>query len=234
MGGTTPATTTASGKFGTPVFAEGVDANDEPIYPHKNNEPFAEGMDALYAFADYDSMEDGTPWSHVWYVDGEEVLRRENNWSWGDSGNFWVSVTSRNGLPSGQYRLELYIGDALVAQNQTTVGGAAVFKDDGVQMAGRIIDADTKRPIAGAVFVVLNPGVDAEAFLQGGSEDDIFSGGKTDSKGLFVVEDLLQRGETYGLAAAATGYQSVYMNDYTVATDAESPIEFEIQLRRSR
>jgi len=234
--GSKAAPTPRAGTFSTPVFAEGVTADDEPIYPHTKNEPFAEGLSTLYAFADYAGMQDGVPWAHVWYVDDEEVLRRQNTWSWGDKGTFWVSISSRTSLPNGQYRLELYIDDALVAQNQTTVGGAGpIFdEDDGVQMTGRILDADTKRPIQGAVFLVLMPGVNVDDFLANGSEDDIYSGGKTDSKGQFVVAELLERGQTYALVAAASGYRSAYMAEYTVSPTAESPIEFDIQLRRSR
>ena len=101
-------------------------------------------------------------------------------------------------------------------------------------MTGRILDADTKRPIQGAVFLVLMPGVNVDDFLANGSEDDIYSGGKTDSKGQFVVAELLERGQTYALVAAASGYRSAYMAEYTVSPTAESPIEFDIQLRRSR
>ena len=100
-------TTAGSNRFGAPVFAEGVTASNDPVSPHARGESFAEGTTQLYAFSDYKSMQDGLPWSSVWYVDGEEVLRKDNNWKWGSSGSFWVSVANKSGLPSGQYRLEL-------------------------------------------------------------------------------------------------------------------------------
>ena len=228
-------TPAASGRFSAPTFAEGVTASNDPVKPHKSGEAFASGLTNLYAFANFQRMEDGLPWTHVWYVDGQEVLRKDNNWRWGTSGSFWVSIYNKKGLPNGQYKLELYISDQLVSRSETSVGvkgSAPLAADEGVQVTGTIVDADTKRPIKGATFLVLNPGVDAQSFLENGQDADIFAGGETDSKGQFTVDTPLVRGETYSLVASARGYQPVYQDEYTVADDEESPVEFEIELQK--
>lgn len=219
--------------FTTPVFAEGATDENEPVNPHEGGEPFEEGTTEIYAFFDYEGMEDGLTWSYVWYIDDEEALRNENSWESGESGGFWVSITHKKGLPNGHYKLELYIEEELAAEAETDVGeGNGPIDDEGVQVVGTIVDADTKRPIKGAVFIVLNPGVDARTFLQNPDEADVFGIGEADSKGQFTLSALLQRGETYSLVAGAKGYQSAYQDDYTVADDAESPLEFNIKLQK--
>jgi len=220
--------------FTTPVFAEGATDDDEPINLHEEGEPFEEGTQAIYAFFDYAGMEDGLTWSYVWYIDDEEALRNENSWESGESGTFWVSIFHKKSLPNGHYKLELYIEDELAAEAETDVGeGQGPMDDDeGVQVIGTIVDADTRRPIKGAVFIVLKPGVDARTFLQNPDEADVFGIGEADAKGQFTLSALLQRGETYSLVAGAKGYQPAYQDDYTVAEDAESPLEFNVKLQK--
>ncbi len=220
--------------FTTPIFAEDVTSDDKPVNPHREGEPFEEGTKEIYAFFDYAGMEDGLAWSYIWYIDDEEILRREESWEAGESGNLWINIYHKVRLPNGHYKLELYIEDELAAEAETDVGkgGGPIIEDEGVQVIGTIVDADTRRPIKGAVFIVLKPGVDARSFLQDPDEADIFGIGEADSKGQFTLNTLLQRGETYSLVAGAKGYQPAYQDDYTVAEDAESPLEFNVKLQK--
>lgn len=229
----TPART-ASGGFTAPIFAEGVTSSNEPVKPHGSTEGFEAGIDRLYAFSNYQNMPSGQSWSHIWYIDGDQVLRRDNGWQWGAKGTFWVNISNKSGLPNGRYRLELYIGDNLVAQSETTVGagGSVLATSATVQVIGHIIDADTQRPIKGAMFLALKPGVTAEDFLDNPKDADVLGGGETDTKGQFVLEIELARGQTYSIVAAARNYQPTWDDEFTIEEDDESPLEIEIELQK--
>jgi serine protease Do len=220
--------------FSDLVFAEGVSKDDKPVKPHKADEPFAEGTQKVYAFFNYENMEDGLTWSAVWYIDGEEALRREDNWQGGEKGSYWISIYHKVVLPNGHYKLELYVGEELLAEGEFDIGkgGGPLPLEEGVQVIGTIVDADTRRPIKGAVFIVLKPGVSARDFLNEPNEDDIYGSGVADSKGQFTLDALLERGETYSMVASAKGYQPAYQEDYTVDEDQESPLEVSVKLQK--
>ncbi len=74
------------------------------------------------------NMKDGIPWTAIWYYEGQEKGRDQQNWSDGDSGAKTISVQDPNGLLPGNYRLELYIQDdsgyRLAATSDFTLAGA--------------------------------------------------------------------------------------------------------------
>lgn len=74
------------------------------------------------------NMVDGTPWTVVWYYEGQETIRDAQTWSDGVSGTKTVTVQDPNGLLPGSYRLELYIQDEsgyrLAVTSDFTLAGA--------------------------------------------------------------------------------------------------------------
>lgn len=76
----------------------------------------------------YRNMADGTPWTVVWYYEGQETIRDAQTWSDGPSGTKTVTVQDPNGLLPGSYRIELYIQDdsgyRLAATSDFTLAGA--------------------------------------------------------------------------------------------------------------
>lgn len=74
----------------------------------------------------YRNIADGTPWTAVWYYNGNEVFRTstDNVWSDGNSGSKVISIEEANGLLAGSYRLELYIEDRLAATSDFIIAGA--------------------------------------------------------------------------------------------------------------
>ena len=222
-----------SGTLGAPTFAEGV-SNNTPVKPHASSQPFASGIPELYAFFTYKDVKDGTPWTSVWSIDGEEVLRKQRDWTFGASGTAYISISSKSGLPDGRYKLQIYIGDTLATQSETMVGaagGKAVATDQGVQVMGEIKDRDSDQPIPGAVFVVVKQGVDVQAFFDNPTDEDMLGMGTCDSKGIFVLNTTLQRGETYGVIVAAKGYQPT-LGKIQIRPDAESPVLYGLFLQK--
>jgi S1-C subfamily serine protease len=74
----------------------------------------------------YRNMADGTPWTAIWFYNGNEIFRtpEETVWSDGESGSKTISIEDSNGLLPGIYRLELYIENRLAATSDFTIAGA--------------------------------------------------------------------------------------------------------------
>ncbi len=100
---------------------------------------------------------------------------------------------------------------------------------EGVQVTGVILDADTGRPIPGALFLALQPGITYDAWE---SDDEVYSAAKADATGHFALPDLLQRGESYTLVAGLKGYEPVYEDGIEVGADADPVVDLTIKLQK--
>ena len=225
--------TTSGATWGTITFAQGVDKSDKPIKPGAQ---FPSGIQEAYAFWDFSDTPDGAAWTRVWYLDDQEVMREEDNWSQGASGSTWVSIYSKSALPDGTYRLELYLGDTLLQKGSFAIGEGSVIApiatDEGVQIYGAITDADTGRGIAGALFVVLQPGVTIAEWSKDYSQDKIYAIGTADGSGNYQLDKSLPRGQSYSMAILAKNYRPVTDDGIEVTADMESPREINISLRK--
>jgi len=232
IGGSGQTATTGS-TFGAITFAQGVDKNDKPVKPGAQ---FPTGIQEAYAFWDFSGIPDGAEWTRVWYLDDQEVMRETDNWGQGASGNTWVSIFSKSALPDGAYKLELYLGDALLQQGSFIIGEGSVTPpvtaDEGVQLFGAVTDADTGRGIAGALFVVLQPGVTVAEWSKDFSQDKIYAMGTADASGNYQLDKPLPRGQSYSMAILAKNYRPVTDDDIEITADMESPREVNISLRK--
>lgn len=83
-------------------------------------------------------------------------------------------------------------------------GGRAVGAQ--IILGGTLIDTDTKRPIAEAIYVLLKEGVTIEQFDAAASKDPlILALAETDGDGVFVVEPIA-KGKSYVTLAGSEGY----------------------------
>ena len=78
---------------------------------------------AVQARFNYRYMTPGLTWSYIWYFEGTEILRDTQSWQ-GEAQGTWVMPAAGEFLP-GQYRLELYIENALSATADFIVAGGA-------------------------------------------------------------------------------------------------------------
>jgi len=225
------------GLFGPITFAEGADRNDNPVRPHKPDEPFASGITNLYAFFDYQGMQDGWEWTRRWSIDDEVVVDSGDTWGTGESGSFWVNVYSDDALPDGKYQLDLLVEGTLVQSATCTIGKGGpgptptptpIPQGERVEIYGRITDADTGKGIPGAVFIVLKPGITIDSFNW--SDDEVYTYAQADRNGNYELPDPLVRGETYSMLVGAQGYVPVAEDGVTVPTDTESPYQLDVEL----
>ena len=96
---------------------------------------------------------------------------------------------------------------------------------------GTVVDGKTKKPIAGALFIVLNTGVTAQQWSDKDfPTEDVFTGAQTDTKGQFVCQQQLERNVTYSVLVGAKGYQLIVADDFVVDDQQPDPVELTIKM----
>lgn len=73
---------------------------------------FQDGTATIYAVYPFRGMEKGLDFTVVWYKNGEELIRDELEWPFGDRATSYTFITPRG---PGLYKLELYVNDSVVA-----------------------------------------------------------------------------------------------------------------------
>jgi hypothetical protein len=116
-GNTTGATT---GQFDPITFSVGVLNDEKAVDPL---DKFPDGVTLLYAVFNYSGMQDGETWRTEWKLDGEvqSDLVHESQWKGGESGSWWVSISNPQGIRTGEWELDLYIGDTLQQSGNLSV-----------------------------------------------------------------------------------------------------------------
>lgn len=105
-------------------------------------------------------------------------------------------------------------------------------RDDKVQIEGKIIDGSTQKPIRGAVFIVLNPGVTAAQWADFGyPPSDIMTVNRTDSTGRFRQSGV-ERGVEYSVIAWALSYAPWYHDGFILGDRDSDPYPLTIELYR--
>lgn len=203
---------------------------------------FPSGVDQLTATFSYSGMTDDQDFGMYWLIDGEVVVDNLFPWDGGPSGDCYVFWVHNGGeaLPDGQYTLLLFAGEGLpeIAEASTTIGGSGgggggTPSTGVVSVDGFVSDADTGNPIADAVVVVLKPGLDPDAWLENGSDADIFTWVATDVNGFFVLPESLQRGVEYPALAGASSQGYLTVTGYFLFDESDPDfVTLEIELNK--
>lgn len=96
----------------------------------------------------------------------------------------------------------------------TSLGGGA-----GVTISGQIVDADTGRPVPDAYFIVLQPGVAVDDFLEQFLDEQIAAIGVSDRSGYYDLLPPLPYGQVYSALILAEGYEPILEDDALEITD---------------
>jgi len=106
----TPSVTPVS-QFGRIAFGTSIEALSASM-------AFSAGTEAVYALWNYQNMRDGMPWRLCWFLDDTPWSCESLNWDvrqYATSGEAYVTrIRERDGLPPGNYRLELFVEDRQV------------------------------------------------------------------------------------------------------------------------
>ncbi|HET9495173.1 MAG TPA: trypsin-like peptidase domain-containing protein [Chloroflexia bacterium] len=199
---------------------------------------FESGTSQILGLFTFQNMRDGTKWGAVWYYDGQAVIDQRNAGVWraGARGTNGVSLANEDGLPDGEYELELYISNKAVQRAGFTIGDGSPNPtpqppdpvDTGVTLKGQIVDVDTERGIENAVILILKPGVTVEDLTEDNLEENTAAFGITDSEGFYITAPPLERDQTYTVVVVADGYEArVFEDALTISEDDPELLEIE-------
>ena len=104
-------------KLGPIAFATQITNRRDPISPTTT---FSNTVNRVYATFPYIGMQNGLTWTQVWYFEDDEYSRGEGKWEWGTDDRSFVFTKL---VGAGDYRLELYVSEELVASGEFTVLG---------------------------------------------------------------------------------------------------------------
>lgn len=221
----------AGAAFGAITFAAGITADDRPQDPGNT---FIDPQ-AVYAFFSVSGMRDGDPWKTRWLYKGEEVLTQDDMWDMGDASAAWVNISHPEGLPEGEFTLELYIGDRLDERASfEVVARGGPLRVESINVAGAVHDADNRRrAVAGALVVFLRPGVTIDDWTAAEfAEDMIHATGTSNRSGEFQLDAQVTPGERYGVVVVHDDYKPVAVDDYEIPAESRDPYELDVALER--
>jgi hypothetical protein len=108
-------------RLGDIVFSPEVDENDQPLGPTRQ---FVEGTDEVYATFSFTGVAPDASYYTVWYHNGAvDLATPYENWEFGESGTSWFRLWFEDGLPGGDWQLDIYVAGHLMASGEFTVEG---------------------------------------------------------------------------------------------------------------
>jgi serine/threonine protein kinase len=109
-----PVAIAAESPFSNLVLAHGISQDHQPLSPGND---FTASAQPIYLFFDYQGIQPGTRWGHVWVWGDQELDRSITTWpeDWGATGRAWVFYTPEGGYQPGPYEVRLLVNDQVVA-----------------------------------------------------------------------------------------------------------------------
>jgi len=214
--------------FGTTFDAGGL-AGVNTVFPNTTPQ--------LYATFTWLNLAPGTPFTWRWLVDNNPLFEQTQPWSLGSAGNSvaWLRLDSPDHLPDGSYTIELLVAGISMGKAVAKVGVGqlpiALFVEPvGVQVNGRVTDAETGQPIVGAAVIVLKTTLSTRDFI--GAVSDIDQLLLTDAQGRFQLLRLLPRGNAYSVIIRAQGYLALSTDALNIDDTTPNPLTISAELNR--
>jgi hypothetical protein len=116
-----PTPTIGPVEFDPIIFSTAIDSEGNTTSP---GTVFPTGTTKVYAVWACRGMTPGLAVVNTWYLNGQQYASSTENWDRpGERGRWWVSIDGESGgaLPSGNYKLELYIGARLMQSGEFVI-----------------------------------------------------------------------------------------------------------------
>lgn len=190
----------------------------------------------VFALFNWEQLAPGTLWTMRWSVDDEVFYEQTAPWQNSEAGEaFLVRMTGSPGIPDGRYRMEVFIGTVRLVDIEIEVGIGQLPIDvfasaSGVQLQGRIIDANSGEGIPQVTFILISEDFSVEDFIWDRSQ--VYAVAVTDQSGRFQIDRLLQFEAPYSVIVAADGYLPINADGFVVDADTPNPLDIVIPLTR--
>ncbi len=217
--------------FGPITFATDVTSDNRPI---NAGNTFID-VGTVYGIFSVQNMSNGTSWRTRWLFEGEQVLSENDVWDAGDIRSSWVSLSHPNGLPAGQFTLELYIGERLAQRGNFTVAtGSATRRIQPVSVTGTVSDINnSRRTISGALIAFLTPGVSVQQWIDSDFDESmIHASGTSGRNGIYQLDAKVTPGTAYSIVVVHDDYQPIIADNYTIPADAGDPYQLDMTMQR--
>lgn len=228
--GEAPASATEA-TFGPITFATDVTNDNQPI---NAGNTFVD-VGTIYAVFTVQNMSNGTPWRTRWLFEGEQVLSENDVWDAGNVRSTWVSLSHPNGLPEGQFTLELYIGDRLAQRGSFTVASrSAASRVQPVSVTGVVRDINnSRRTISGALIAFLKPGVSVQQWIDSDFDESmIHANGTSGRNGVYQLDAKVTPGTAYSIVVVHDDYQPIIVDNYMIPADAADPYQLDMTMQQ--
>ncbi|MFN3980982.1 MAG: S1C family serine protease [Caldilinea sp.] len=217
--------------FGPITFATDVTKDNQPI---NAGNTFVD-VGTIYAVFTVQNMSNGTPWRTRWLFEGEQVLSENDVWDAGNVRSTWVSLSHPDGLPAGQFMLELYIGDHLAQRGSFTIASrSAVSRVQPVSVTGVVRDINnSRRTISGALIAFLKPGVSVQQWIDSNFDESmIHANGTSGRNGAYRLDAKVTPGTAYSIVVVHDDYQPIIADNYTIPADAADPYQLDMTMQQ--
>jgi hypothetical protein len=222
-------TPSGSNKFGTIAFGTEIEGGKLV----GQGTEFDSGTKNIIAVFAYQNMRDGMKWGAVWKYNGQVAIdqRDEGVWDKGAKGVNGVTIGLDEGLPDGEYTLELYINSSIAQTGSFTIGDGGTPTPEpppvdpgteGVTLQGQIVDADTEDGVPNAALLILEPGTQLDDITQDNLQSLTIAAALTDSDGFYITAPPIPAGESYTVVVLANGYEARAFED-GLEISADSP-----------
>ena len=206
---------------------------DENFEIEDQVDSYPSGTELITPVFEYDCVPSRVSVTTIYSLDGEVVFSDKESLRASTRAGLYaypLGTTDGTALPEGLWEVEYFNGQTLLTSGEVVVGEA---NSASVPVEGTVKDKKTRRNIRGATILVLQPGVTAQEWVEGGQEgEDVFTAGQSTSQGLFTLEDPLTRNETYSLIVVARGYKPIATDTFVIDDDVEAPAQLDVLLTK--
>jgi hypothetical protein len=145
-----------------------------------------------------------------------------------------LGTTDGSPMDEGKWSVEFYNNKTLIASGEVQVGDASTNPSGNTAtVQGTITDKKTRKPITNAIALVFVPGTTVQQWLDGGQQQEqVYTVGKTDSTGKFVLEKPLERNTTYSLLITARGYKPLGTDSFQISDTDQDPVDLTIRMTK--
>lgn len=206
-------------------------------------ESYDSGTDLITPVFEYKCVPKKITITTVFYLGDEVVFSdKETLKSSKSKGLYGYPLGTEDGsaMNDGTWAVEFYDGKKVLTSGTVVIGEESRTTDDGqtqtdvsVSVEGTVTDKKTKKPVKGAVVLVLQPGITVDTFVKNGQKKkDVLTAGQSDSKGQFVLESPLNTDATYSIIVVAKGYKPVATDDFPIPADSDDPVQLNVTLTK--